>query len=230
MNSSGELNPRFAATYPGDNPSLESFIPERISTALDVGCGHGGLAKRLAAHGILVDGVSWHAAELESASKFCRRVMQADVAQGLAGVEENAYDLVICSHLLEHIAYPQDLLRDCHRALRPGKYLLVAVPNLLFWTNRYKLLRGEWEYRESGVLDYTHLRWYTPASMTALLEEQGFAPEIFFAEGWVPLPGLKSLIGDRRRARINLAFSRRWPGLFGQQFIFRVLKRIPGDK
>jgi SAM-dependent methyltransferase len=174
--------------------------------------------------GIKVDAVSWNAEELVSARRFCRRVIQCDLNNGIEGIEAESYDGVICSHILEHIAYPQQLLRDIERSLVPGGFLLVVIPNLLFWSDRMSLFLGRWEYQSSGTFDYTHVRWYTAQSMHRLLSAHGFIPDRFIAEGWIPLPGLRFMIGRELRRRLNALACRVSPGLFGKQLIFRARK------
>ena len=217
-------DPRFATSYEGCNPSLEPLVPSGTRCALDVGCGRGGTAAWLSARGIEVDGVSWNQGELDAAKAFCRRVICCDLSLGIPEAQDGAYDLVICSHLLEHIAYPQRLLADVYRALKPGGHLLVAIPNLFFWADRLKLLRGQWRYVKSGTFDYTHLRWYTDETMAELLHEHGFIRHHFHAEGWIPLPGLRLLIGNRLRRKLDSLVCRCWPGLFGKQLLYSVRK------
>jgi SAM-dependent methyltransferase len=134
------------------------------------------------------------------------------------------YDVVICSHLLEHIAYPQRLLDDIFKVLRPGGSFIVAIPNIFFWQDRFKLLCGEWEYQQSGTFDYTHLRWYTHKTMARLLGECGFVGNVMQADGWIPLPGLRFLVGNKWRNRLNVLACKWLPGLFGKQLLFRFLK------
>jgi 2-polyprenyl-3-methyl-5-hydroxy-6-metoxy-1,4-benzoquinol methylase len=197
--------------------------------ALDVGCGCGGTAAWLAGKGVQVDGVSWNSDELKQASQHCRATMQCDLNDGLSNVKSDAYDLIVCSHILEHIAYPQKLLTDIRRALKPDGAVVVAIPNLLFWRDRLKLLCGNWEYQASGTFDYTHLRWYTRESMIKVMAEHGFQLECFIADGWIPLPGVRFFTGTKLRKRINEAIANQWPGLFGHQLLFRfgMIKAFP---
>src|SRR5579859_6685548 len=217
-------DPRFAALYPGHNPALQSFIPPGTRCALDVGCGRGGMAAWLRRKAITVDGISWNPHELELAKAHCRAVLACDLNHGLPQIHAEAYDLVICSHVLEHIAYPQTLLADLHRVLQPRGHLLVAIPNLFFWPDRLKLFCGHWTYRQSGTFDYTHLRWYTRQSLTQLLAQHGFVLEHFAADGWIPIPGLRFFISPQLRSDINRLFCRLSPGLFGHQLLFAFRK------
>src|SRR5436190_16635276 len=213
------VDPRFAAAYDGDNPSLEQLVPSRARCALDFGCGQGGMITHLSQRGIIVDAVSWNRTELRAVQAVCRKAIYQDLNQGLPQIRDGAYDLMLCSHLLEHIAFPQKLLLDLHRGLQVGGCLLIAIPNLFFWRDRLKLLCGRWTYEERGTFDYTHLRWYTRSSLIRLLERHRFVLSNVVADGWIPLPGLRFIISKRWRAGINRAFCRAFPGLFGQQLL-----------
>jgi SAM-dependent methyltransferase len=210
--------------YDGDNPGLEQLVPEEAECALDVGCGRGGMAARLARRSIVVDAASWNPEELKAVKSVCRRTICQDLNHGLPQIEGDVYDLIICSHLLEHIAFPQKFLKDLHRGLKAGGALLIAIPNLFFWQERLKLLCGRWTYEECGTFDYTHLRWYTRATLVQLLEQYGFRVRTFIADGWIPLPGLRLFISQRLRTRINRMVCRGMPGLFGQQLLFSFYK------
>jgi len=224
-------DPRFRAAYDGRDPSsVAEMIPEGPLTVLDVGCARGGFASWLAARGNVVDGVTWDAAEVQAAAGSCRKVFQWDVNDGLPQLTAGCYDLIACSHVIEHIAYPQPLLRDAFRLLRAGGWLLVVVPNLFFWRDRWQLLRGNWRYEAHGTFDYTHLRWYTRETMTELLADHGFVPDRFVADGWVSLPGLRFLIGTTLRHKINRVLCQWRPGLFGEQLMFRVRKPADAGK
>ena len=203
----------------------ESLIPAQTTSVLDVGCGRGGNAAWLNEKGIKVDAISWSGEDLQVAKRFCRRVFKCDLNHGLPDIEPETYDGIICSHVLEHIAYPEQLLTDIERALMPRGFLLVIIPNLFFWSDRLKLMLGHWNYDESGTFDYTHLRWYTIQSIQRLLAGYGFVTDRFIADGWIPLPGARLILGDGLRKRINVMACRLSPGLFGQQLIFRFRKQ-----
>ena len=210
--------------YLGRNDSVVEMVPDAAITILDIGCGCGGTAADLRRLGKIVDGVTWSESEAAEAAGACRNVVVADVSAGLPDAVAGPYDAVICSHLLEHIAYPQKLLKDVHRVLKPGGVLIVAIPNVLFWEDRLRLLAGVWEYQQSGTFDYTHVRWYTAESMRRLLAEYGFVENQFYADGWIPVPGLRFLIGKNLRNRLNVFACRKWPGLFGKQLRYRMIK------
>jgi SAM-dependent methyltransferase len=207
-----------------DHLRHDSLIPRGTRSVLDIGCGFGGNAAWLQQKGIEVEAVSRNSEELEAARPFCRRIMQYDLNDGLPAVRPESYDGILCSHVLEHIAYPEKLLKDINCALVPNGFLIVVIPNFLFWSDRIRLLRGHWEYQPSGTFDYTHLRWYTAASMHRLFSKYGFVADRFIAEGWIPLPGIRFVVGAALRNRINTLACRISPGLFGRQLIYRFRK------
>ena len=118
------------------------------------------------------------------------------------------------------------LLTDLYRVLQSQGHLLVAIPNLFFWVDRLKLLRGDWSYQPSGTFDYTHLRWYTRRSLIELLGQHSFVLSRFVADGWIPLPGLRFFISKQLRSDINRVCCRMFPDLFGQQFLFCFEKSL----
>lgn len=210
--------------YPGFNPALRQLVPEGARVILDVGCGAGGTAQDLSSGGIVVDGITWSEEEAEIARRHCRQVVVADVSGGLPQMQNGQYDCVICSHLLEHIAYPHKLLADIKNVLVENGSLIVAIPNLFFWEDRLKLMLGRWDYMESGTFDYTHLRWYTHDTMPALIKTLGFKLDAFVGDGWFPFPGLRILIGSHKRRQLNRLVAQRLPGLFAKQLVYLFTK------
>lgn len=88
-----------------------------------------------------------------------RHVWQYDLEQGLGKTSET-YDAVVISHILEHIKNPDALMRDLVRVTEAQSYIICAIPNMLFISNRLKLLRGLVEYEPTGLMDHTHGHFY----------------------------------------------------------------------
>src|SRR5436190_7252254 len=95
-----------------DHLRHDSLVPLDTRTMLDVGCGRGGNAAWLHGKGIAVDAISSSREELKGVRPFCRRAILWDLNQGLPDIGTGLYDGIICSHILEHIAYPEKLLND----------------------------------------------------------------------------------------------------------------------
>jgi 2-polyprenyl-3-methyl-5-hydroxy-6-metoxy-1,4-benzoquinol methylase len=196
-------------------------VPRAAQTVLDAGCGAGGNARVLAAQGKVVDGITLSAEEAAVVRPLMREVWIHNLEEGLpAGVQGRAYDCVICSHVLEHIVYPERLLAGIRACLEPGGALIVALPNLLYHYNRLALLRGRFEYTSEGIMDNTHVRWYTFRSAQQMLARNGFCVERAFVEARFPLPGLRRFLPPAVLGRLDGWAGRTWPGLCGFQMIF----------
>lgn len=185
------------------NPRLIDQIPVNTKTALDIGCATGRMAKSLSQFGILTDGVTFNKEEKIEAEKHCRQVWLYDLEQGLPTEMPDKYDIVILSHVLEHIANPSNLLRDIRASISGKSLILCSIPNMLFIYNRLKLLAGKIEYEERGIMDYTHLRWYTKTSLIKTFEDHGFNFVSFTTEGNAPLGPLRKIIPKEMAAKID---------------------------
>lgn len=203
------------------NQILIDLVPPSSKFILDVGCGAGNNAKLLSEMGKIVDGITLSDEEVKLASKYCRTVIKYNLEDGLPEELESSYDVVLCSHVLEHIAYPEKLLTDIKGKLNhKDSILLIALPNFLSYRNRLKILFGNFDYEQYGIMDYTHLRFYTFKSAKLMLERNGFEVINAFAEKMLPwktvLGHLPSSI-QNLTAKILVGISK---GLFGSQLIY----------
>ncbi|MBI4706168.1 MAG: class I SAM-dependent methyltransferase [Deltaproteobacteria bacterium] len=164
------------------------------------------------------------------------------------------FDVVMAMDVLEHVRDPAAVLSCAARWVAPDGRVVVAVPNIAVWSMRLGLLRGRFEYADSGLCDRTHLRFFTHDSLRALVREQGWLVEAELVDAW-EVPGLQRLmyeggLGLRRRfpedpsrpwqtrvfhgagrmvklhQRLGQALGRRWPGLCATHFA--LLLRPPG--
>lgn len=85
-----------------------------------------------------------------------------------------SFDAVIYSEVLEHLADPGKVLKKLARFVRPGGLLLASSPNISHWRVIRELSMGRFQLQDQGVFDRTHLRWFTPQTFTAMIEEAGF--------------------------------------------------------
>lgn len=187
---------------------------------LDLGCGAGDNARVLAAEGRFIDGVTLSAEEASLASKTMRQVEVHDLEAGLPKSLHGPYDVVIASHVLEHICYPEALLKDVRDALSPNGRLIVVLPNLLMFKYRLRLLMGFFVYETGGIMDNTHFRWYTFDSAAKMLQMSGFRVCKAFAEGHLPLGGLRRLLPSSWARMLDQKACHLFPGLFGAQLVY----------
>jgi len=173
---------------------------------LEIGCSTGFVSERLIAKGCGVDGVEVDAAMAERAKARGVEVtvgsIEAPAVQ--ASVAPGAYDFVIAADVLEHLRRPAAALRAARGWLAPGGRIIVAVPNMAQWTMRAELAgRGRFDYADSGLLDSTHLRFFTRATLQAMVTDCGLVVEDEMVDAW-QVPGLQTLMYE-----LPLAFRRR---------------------
>lgn len=191
--------------------------PMRI---LDVGCGPGWLAKALTDAGHSVVGIDRN--EAEGASARMSRFVAADVAQGLPDDVGGDFDLVLAGDIIEHLVEPDTLLRDMAARVRPHGSVIISVPNIGHWYPRLRIAFGRFDYDQRGVLDSTHLRFFTRRRFLRIAEEAGLEP-IAHRHTGIPLDALG--VGDSRiitgsAGRIDRLLVRLWPTLFAYQFVY----------
>jgi 2-polyprenyl-3-methyl-5-hydroxy-6-metoxy-1,4-benzoquinol methylase len=213
------------------NPALLALLDPGCRRVLDVGCGAGDNAALLRARepGCEVHGVTHSRAEAELAAPQLARCWVFDVEGAWpAELERVRFDVLVFSHVLEHLREPSQVLARFCRLLRGGGSVLIAVPNVLAWRQRLSFLAGRFEYAESGVLDSTHLRFFTYRSADVLLLAD--APELELREkrvsGSVPLWWLRRhLLSPELSAAIDVLGCRLRPNLFGAEILLKASKR-----
>lgn len=159
--------------------TLAEMIPPG-SRVLDLGCGSGALGQHLAeTRQCVTDGVTWSEAEAAHARPHYRYVHVADLetADLHALFAADRYDAIVCADVLEHLRRPELVLTACRSMLTPEGRLLISVPNASYSGLIAELLKGEFKYRKEGLLDETHLRFFTRRSLIRFMAEQRWAIE-----------------------------------------------------
>jgi len=206
--------------YAGSNrPLLQLITHFPAGAALDCGCGSGGNARVLRQIGWRVTGITVSPRELEMASECCEAVLLGDLNSGIPQEVGGPFDLVVFSHVLEHLLRPEVALREARRLLTPGGRIIVALPNVLYWRQRIKFLFGEFKYEPTGIMDETHVRFYTVHSGMELLRSTGFEILSTLGDGDLPIPFLRRLFPALARILDPWA-SRSVPGLLGAQILY----------
>ena len=136
-----------------------------------------------------------------------------------------AFDAVVCADVLEHLPEPRRLLEKIHRWLRPGGVLLVSLPNVANVSVRLGLLVGRFTYAERGIMDRTHLRFFTRDTAQELIAASGFRirsiePTAMPYE--LALPALSRAPWNRPARAFARASARLLPTLFGYQFVLEA--------
>lgn len=147
------------------------------SEVLDVGIGAGDLGRLLSRErGCRVDGSTLSAQEAAHAAAFYRRLEVADLSTVSldALFAGRRYGAIVCADVLEHLPRPTAVLDACRRLLADDGRLLLSIPNVGYAGLIAELLAGEFRYRAEGLLDRSHVRFFTRRSLLRLLAEQGW--------------------------------------------------------
>jgi SAM-dependent methyltransferase len=212
------------------NPFLLDLLPQPPGVALDCGCGAGDNARILCDRGWRVHGVTWNALERDLASRYCAEVSLFDLNNGLPeNVKRSAskFDVVVLSHILEHLVDPSVLLLEVRNVLSPHGVIAVALPNVVSWPNRLRILVGRFDYQPSGIMDESHLHFYTFASGGRLLRDSGYEIVRAKAEGGFPLWRIRALLPARWVEALNATSCRLFPGFFGGQSVYIARPAAP---
>jgi 2-polyprenyl-3-methyl-5-hydroxy-6-metoxy-1,4-benzoquinol methylase len=204
-------------------PALIDLVDPRQSRVLDVGCGAGANMRLLAARGHEVVGETLSDAEAELVRKAGFACLVRDISGGEMGFPAESFDALVFSHVLEHLAFPEAVLRRYVTLLKRGGGVYVAVPNALRLAERLDFVRGRFRYTETGIMDRTHLRFFDFRSARHLVEQDNLEVLRHFGVGHFPMgPFRKAAPGLCRR--VDRWVCRWWPGIFAFHIIVTARK------
>jgi methionine biosynthesis protein MetW len=204
---------------------IASMIPSG-ARVLDVGCGTGSVSR------LIIDGCDCTVLGLEpdadraaAASANGIEIVGAQLSEELIS-RLGLFDVVLFADVLEHLVNPFEELRLAQKFLRVGGAIVASLPNIAHWTVRLNLLRGRFDYQPVGIMDATHLRWFTRRSLDRLFTQAGYRivetkasagmwMEVYQSRPWrwVPRRVLRKLLHGAAQA---------WPTLFGCQYVLRA--------
>jgi 2-polyprenyl-3-methyl-5-hydroxy-6-metoxy-1,4-benzoquinol methylase len=207
---------------------------------LDVGCGYATTSKHIQERGNHVTGIESSPQAVAVARARIAEVIEADLEHFDA---DRKFDVILFADVLEHLAWPIGVLRRYTEMLKERGTVIVSLPNVGLWSVRLGLLFGRFPYQESGVLDRTHLRFFTRGSAIQMLRAAGLEPvrrtyNPGLVRPFVPLAkrmlggggGDPSAILESKPYRLYLktfypaerVIARLWPGLLAFQMIFEA--------
>lgn len=162
------------------NPhTLAVLLVGEGSRVLDVGTATGSVAGALRERGARVWGIEIDKEAAAEAARFCEQVVVGDVEELDLREELNQdqFDWLLFLDVLEHLRDPRATLERCLDLLAPGGRVLISLPNIAHASVRLQLLRGHFQYTDTGLLDHTHLRFFEEQSMRQLLASAGLSIE-----------------------------------------------------
>jgi 2-polyprenyl-3-methyl-5-hydroxy-6-metoxy-1,4-benzoquinol methylase len=170
------------------------FIPNNVNRLLDVGCGEGNFVsllkqkQKFEAWGVEINN---EIAKLASSKNIFDKIINTSVELSINELPDNYFDCVIFNDVIEHLVNPKDVLMSIKSKMTENGVLVASIPNVRYLPNIYQLLiHKDWKYDvNGGILDDTHLRFFTKKSIIRLFDEIGF--EILKIEGINPIELLK---------------------------------------
>jgi O-antigen biosynthesis protein len=214
-NLEGLFNPAHA--HPDDAHSiLMRLVPEN-SRVLELGCSSGYLSGYLVQEKqCYVTGFELDPVAAKVAATRCNEVFTVDLDRPNAILLQDSYDVLLAPAVLEHLKYPQMVLETIRSKLRRDATVLVSLPNIAHWSMRLNLLRGKFDYTEYGLMDKTHVHFYTIKTGRDLLERSGYSVENMYIAG----SGIQNILNAMLR-RIGKSHTKLlWPSLLGYELIF----------
>lgn len=171
---------------------LLPFVPSVMERVLDVGCSEGMFGKLLLdeKRSKEVWGIEPFEKAAIVAAQHLDKVIQAPVEEALKELPDNSFDAIFFNDVLEHLVDPYTLLSQIKAKLKVNGIVLASLPNILHLETWYKIFKNkDWKYEDGGILDKTHLRYFTIKSAVRMFEEAGYKVEI--AQGIHPYYGNK---------------------------------------
>jgi SAM-dependent methyltransferase len=198
-----------------------SYLPGGPGRLLDVGAAQGDLAQLFTQRGYDVTAIEGDPMLAEAARGKCHEIIVVDLEKPLPDLP-GPFDVVVFGDVLEHLKNPLNVLVAVSKLAKPDGNMIVSVPNVAHVWLRLQLFLGRFEYAERGILDATHLRFFTLASFKQLLSGAGL--EILKLDATpVPLP---LMVPERYQGRtldalhsVNAALARAWKTMLGYQFV-----------
>lgn len=160
-----------------DRSEMLPFVPSGARRILEIGCGEGGFGSMLRQQrGIQVVGIEPVEAAARVAEQRLDQVWQMNIEEGIRHLADDRFDCIVCNDVLEHLLDPWEVLRGLRPLIVPGGVIVASIPNIRYMpVLKEFVLEGLWRYQERGVMDKTHLRFFTKRSMGELFELSGYA-------------------------------------------------------
>lgn len=152
------------------------LLPTFSERVLELGCGNGATLYWLkeAQRVKFTHGLELFEPMANEAEHWLDEVTLGNAEQLLPTFSSSQYDLILCLDVLEHLVDPWQVVDECARLLRPGGTIIASIPNMRTAVVLWKLLvKGEFDYANEGIMDRTHLRWFTRKTAVALMQRPG---------------------------------------------------------
>ncbi len=166
--------------YSSPRPEMSSLLPASALKILDVGCGSGVFAYSLKQSNLEREiwGIEINPSVAAEAAKVLDRVLIGDISLLLDQLPLDYFDAVYFNDVLEHLPDPYTILRRIKQNVKANGHILVSLPNVRYIRNFFNfIVQKDWAYTDHGILDRTHLRFFTLKSALHMFESMGYKVE-----------------------------------------------------
>lgn len=155
---------------------MKKYLPSNAGKIIDVGCGNGSFAKTIKQDtGAEVWGIEYTKEGAQEADKVLDKVYSGSCEENLKNLPDHYFDVAFFNDVLEHMPDPAKVLKAFKSKMAPDGILISSIPNIRYHNALIPiLLKKDFKYKSSGVMDYTHLRFFTSKSIQRMFREQGY--------------------------------------------------------
>jgi len=210
-------------------PEMVAFLPPRFERTLEIGCGAGGFTRYHLGAAQERWGIEPNTDAAQAAAPYFSTLLEGTYDAVESRLPDGHFDLVICNDVIEHMPDHDAFLQVIKRKLAPQAFLVGSIPNIRHFTALVKLLvLKDWPYKDDGILDRTHLRFFTEKSLHRTLSGNGYAVQelrgicSIISKGVIGLSPAKNVaVRIAAAALVGLSFGQ-WADTQYPQFAFRV--------
>ncbi len=219
-------NPRLSQDEFGAHQRIIGWVGKN-KEVLELGCASGYMSKEFAKNGCRVTGIEIDSKTGEEAAEYGCKVIIGDVEKQstIKQLVGKKFEVIILADVLEHLKDPERTLKNMVKLLGKEGRIIISVPNIAFLTNRLLLLLGRFDYTDWGIMDRTHLRFFTKKSILDLVRNSELIVEKFdYVANFTQLPfymqTLYPILGKQRWWRkLEYKITGLWPAGLAVQFL-----------
>lgn len=177
----GNLSTKPTGYYESTREDMLKYIPNDVKKTLEFGCGFGGFSALLKNK---LGAETW-AVEIDekvakTASEKLDKVINSEASEAIDKLPDNYFNCIIFFDILEHLVDPYSLLTSVKKKLAKNGIIVISIPNVRYYRHLVDfVVHGNWDYKEQGILDKTHLRFFTRKSLLKMFDNLEFKIHTF---------------------------------------------------